>query len=66
MEKSSPRYRVELVDGGQSFAVGFDETVLAAARREGLALAYSCLAGHCGSCKARVLAGDWHYPFLPP
>jgi CDP-4-dehydro-6-deoxyglucose reductase len=66
MEKSSPRFRVALAAGGHAFDVGFGETVLQAARRQGLALAYSCLAGHCGSCKARVLEGDWHYPFLPP
>jgi CDP-4-dehydro-6-deoxyglucose reductase, E3 len=66
MERASPRFVVRLSDSERAFAVGYGESVLAAARRQGLALPYSCLAGHCGSCKASVLEGDWHYPFLPP
>ncbi|HRQ65717.1 MAG TPA: 2Fe-2S iron-sulfur cluster-binding protein [Xanthomonadaceae bacterium] len=66
MEKPSPSHRVRLAGSDRSFAADYGETVLAAARRQGLALPYSCLAGHCGSCKARVIEGDWHYPFLPP
>jgi CDP-4-dehydro-6-deoxyglucose reductase, E3 len=66
MERASPRFHVRLAGSERSFEVDYGETVLAAARRHGLALPYSCLAGHCGSCKAGVLEGDWHYPFLPP
>jgi CDP-4-dehydro-6-deoxyglucose reductase, E3 len=66
VEKASPRFVVRLAGSARAFAVGYGESVLAAARRQGLALPYSCLAGHCGSCKATVLDGDWHYPFLPP
>jgi CDP-4-dehydro-6-deoxyglucose reductase, E3 len=66
MEKASPHVCIRLDGSQREFDARFGETVLAAARRQGLALPYSCLAGHCGSCKASVLEGDWHYPFLPP
>lgn len=42
------------------------ETVLAAARRNGLALPYSCLSGACASCKGRILEGRVEYPYNPP
>lgn len=59
-------YTVRLADTDRSFSVAVGEPVLAGARRAGLALPYSCLTGRCGSCKATVLAGDYHYPHAPP
>ena len=59
-------HTVTLQASGRQFVVDDDETVLDAARRAGLALPYSCLAGVCGSCKATVLEGDCHYPRNPP
>jgi CDP-4-dehydro-6-deoxyglucose reductase, E3 len=59
-------YIVTLPASGKSFPVAEDETVLEAARRAGLALPYSCLAGVCGSCKATLLVGECHYPRNPP
>jgi CDP-4-dehydro-6-deoxyglucose reductase, E3 len=58
-------HTVHLHDAGKSFLVGPDETVLAASRRAGLALPYSCLSGRCGSCAARVLSGQWRYDNPP-
>ena len=40
--------------------------MLEAARRAGLALPYSCLAGVCGSCKATLVTGECVYPRNPP
>jgi CDP-4-dehydro-6-deoxyglucose reductase len=59
-------HRVQLAGSGKCFAVAPGETVLAAARRAGLALPYSCLSGNCGSCKGRLLEGVVEYPFNPP
>ena len=38
-----------------------DDTVLAAALREGYTLAYGCRNGACGSCKGRLLEGEIDY-----
>jgi CDP-4-dehydro-6-deoxyglucose reductase len=59
-------HTVTLHGTGKRFEVDAGETVLAAARRAGLALPYSCLTGSCGSCKATLLAGTCHYPLAPP
>mgnify|MGYP001569709078 CR=1 FL=1 len=40
-----------------AFGVKADETVHAAAARQGLALPFSCKAGYCGLCLARVTSG---------
>lgn len=57
---------VTLKASGKRFTVRAGETVLEAARRAGLALPYSCLAGTCGSCKATLLEGRCGYPRNPP
>ncbi|MBN8727010.1 MAG: 2Fe-2S iron-sulfur cluster binding domain-containing protein [Xanthomonadales bacterium] len=59
-------HTVTLDGSGQQFAVAAGETVLEGARRAGLALPYSCLAGVCGSCKATLLEGECSYPRNPP
>jgi len=59
-------YTVTLQASGKQFVVEANETVLEAARRAGLALPYSCLAGVCGSCKATLISGQCHYPRNPP
>lgn len=57
---------VTLQASGKRFRVEAGETVLEAARRAGLALPYSCLAGVCGSCKATLIEGECVYPRNPP
>ena len=47
---------------GRRFSVEENEPVLTAALRQGLSLPYGCRDGHCGSCKARLLKGEVHYP----
>lgn len=51
-------FRVRLAPSGREFTVAAGETVLEAARAQGLALPYSCLGGRCGSCKATVIDGE--------
>jgi CDP-4-dehydro-6-deoxyglucose reductase len=59
-------HTITIAGSGRRFEAGDDESVLDAARRAGLALPYSCLAGRCGSCKATLLAGAVRYPRQPP
>lgn len=49
---------ITILPSGHQFDVDEGESVLAAARRAGYALPYSCLSGSCGSCRARVIAGE--------
>jgi CDP-4-dehydro-6-deoxyglucose reductase, E3 len=58
-------YRVRLSHTEKSFPVAPVETILAASKRAGLALPYSCLSGRCGSCAARVVQGQWRYNSQP-
>lgn len=60
------RHTVTLQASRKEFRVEPGETVLEAARRAGLALPYSCLAGVCGSCKATLIEGHCVYPRNPP
>jgi CDP-4-dehydro-6-deoxyglucose reductase len=46
---------------GHQFQADADDTVLAAALREGYNLPYGCRNGACGSCKGRVLSGRVDY-----
>ncbi|SEH78984.1 Ferredoxin-NADP reductase [Mycolicibacterium rutilum] len=43
---------------GATVEVGADETLLAALTRSGVPARYSCRQGFCGTCRARVLAGE--------
>jgi len=47
---------------GTRFDVNEDESVLDAAMRQDIPLAYSCRDGLCGACKARLLEGSVNYP----
>lgn len=53
--------RITLVPTGQSFLAEPHEAVLTAALRAGLNLPHSCKGGHCASCRARVLEGEFDY-----
>ncbi len=50
-------YRVRIGED-RDISVALGETILDAAERQGIALAHSCRAGNCGSCKCRLLAGE--------
>jgi CDP-4-dehydro-6-deoxyglucose reductase len=53
--------KVTVQPSGQGFEVGEDETVLAAALRQGVMLPYGCKNGACGSCKGKILQGRVDY-----
>jgi len=50
-------HRVTIKSSEHSFTVNEGETVLAAALREGIVIAYGCRHGSCGTCKGRLLDG---------
>ena len=59
-------FQVRIEPSGHTFTTGEDETVLAAALREGFVLPYGCRNGACGSCKGKILAGTVDYGHPQP
>jgi len=55
-------FSIKIEPSGRSFTVTEEESLLTAALNQGLSLPYGCRDGHCGSCKARLLKGEVHYP----
>ena len=49
---------VSVLPSGRTFNLQDDETILAAAIRQGIGLPYGCKDGACGSCKCKKLQGD--------
>jgi len=54
-------HKVTIQPSGHSFTVNEGETVLAAALREGIVIAYGCRSGTCGTCKGRLIEGAVDY-----
>jgi CDP-4-dehydro-6-deoxyglucose reductase len=54
-------HRVTIQSSGHSFTVNDGETVLAAALREGIVIAYGCRSGVCGTCKGTLVEGAVDY-----
>ncbi len=50
-------YNVTVRPSGRTFSIDGDETVLAAALRQGIGLPYGCKNGACGTCRCRLLEG---------
>ena len=50
-------FTVTIDSSGEQVGVGPEETLLAALRRAGVATAYSCQQGFCGTCRTHVLDG---------
>lgn len=50
--------QVKLLPSGEEFFVEGGDTILEAALRAGVSLAYGCSSGSCGSCEARVISGE--------
>ncbi|HEY5719495.1 MAG TPA: 2Fe-2S iron-sulfur cluster-binding protein, partial [Gammaproteobacteria bacterium] len=50
-------YQVRVEPSGKTFEVVGGDSLLEAALRAGLPFAYGCSNGHCGQCRARLLAG---------
>ncbi len=51
-------HQVTIEPSGHTFRMEEDESILAAALREGFNLPYGCRNGACGSCKGKLLSGD--------
>ncbi len=47
---------------GHSFSVAAEESILEAAIRHNIGLPYGCRNGFCGSCVAKLVAGEVEYP----
>jgi CDP-4-dehydro-6-deoxyglucose reductase len=58
--------RISLSKSAISFGVAPDQSLLDAALGASLNLPHSCKSGNCGSCRARLLQGEIHYPNGPP
>ena len=54
-------HQVTIQASGTSFSVDEGETVLAAALRDGIIIAYSCRSGVCGTCKGKLIEGEVDY-----
>lgn len=52
-------FSVTVQPSGKQFEVNDDELVLEAALRQGVVIPYGCKNGACGSCKCRVLSGEF-------
>ncbi len=52
-------FSITLQKSGKSFLVAEDESILDAALKQGIILAYGCKNGACGSCKAKVIEGEF-------
>ncbi len=51
-------FQIAVQPSGRAFEARADETILAAAIRQGIGLPYGCKDGACGSCKCRKLSGE--------
>jgi len=51
-------FKVTVRPSGRSFTVEGDETVLAAALRQGIGIAYGCKNGACGTCRGKLIEGQ--------
>lgn len=60
MSGTEPLFHVSVEPSGRQFDVHADETVLAAAIRQNIAMPYGCKDGACGSCKCRLVSGQVH------
>lgn len=54
-------FTVTISPAQKSFTTEDNESILSAALRHGLNMPYGCRSGNCGSCKGRVLSGEYGY-----
>jgi CDP-4-dehydro-6-deoxyglucose reductase len=59
---SAEEHSVRIEPHARTLRVPAGQPVLEAALAAGLNLPHSCKSGHCGSCRARLLAGEIRYP----
>jgi CDP-4-dehydro-6-deoxyglucose reductase len=63
-QQSQPAHRLKItvLPAGPEFGVDAHTSLLEAALAAGLNLPHSCRGGNCGSCRARVVSGEFQYP----
>lgn len=54
-------HQITVQPSGRQFTAESDETILEAAIRQGITLPYGCRDGACGSCRGKVLSGDFDH-----
>jgi len=54
-------HQVTIQPSAHTFTVRDDETILDAALREGVIIAYGCRNGACGTCKGKIISGSVDY-----
>jgi len=54
-------YRIVIQPSGHEFEIEKEETILDGALRNGFAFSYGCRAGSCGSCRGKVIQGEYRY-----
>jgi CDP-4-dehydro-6-deoxyglucose reductase len=54
-------FQITLQPSGHTFRAAEDESILEAAMRQGIGLPYGCRNGACGSCKGKIVSGDFDY-----
>ena len=60
-DKAGHRVQIVLPHKTYEIAVQYPDTILSAAKKQGIILPYSCEAGRCGNCVARCTKGTvWH------
>jgi CDP-4-dehydro-6-deoxyglucose reductase, E3 len=59
---SPDEYSVRIEPHARTLRVSAAQPLLEAALAAGLNLPHSCKSGHCGSCRARLIAGEIRYP----
>lgn len=59
---TSRHYTVRILPHEREITAAADRPVLESALDAGLNLPHSCKSGHCGSCRARLVEGEIHYP----
>jgi CDP-4-dehydro-6-deoxyglucose reductase, E3 len=63
---SPDEYSVRIEPHARTLRVRAAQPLLEAALAAGLNLPHSCKSGHCGSCRARLIAGEIRYPAARP
>jgi CDP-4-dehydro-6-deoxyglucose reductase, E3 len=54
--------KVTILPSGREFQADSATALLQAALAAGMNLPHSCRGGNCGSCRARIVSGEFHYP----
>ena len=54
-------FKIRVPASGHEFTAEKNETILAAALRQGIGLPYGCRNGACGKCSGEVISGDTEY-----